>query len=277
MRSRFTYFIIFLCLIFWPVNLFLSNTFPNFISYSIPTVFLLISYFLYRKYPKYYLLPILLIPFFEKKLLFLPVIFCLLDYLLKPNKRVFTFFLISTAIFGIFFQSFKGQTVFNKDYEAEQLVLRNTQLYPNILSARFFQNKPRIYINKLNSNFFSLTDPNNYFFAFHPRPIEIVNQNLHKFPFFAIPFFLAGIFYIYRHPYAKFILISSIGCLISLTILNNFDRNDFVMWVPMGILMIYGIEQLNKKHPNIFYVISILLIIFSVPELIRDYIEAYLL
>ena len=112
---------------------------------------------------------------------------------------------------------FSTQSVFAHDYQGEQLVLRNTELYPNILMARVFQNKPRIYINKYASNFFALTDLNNYFFALHPEPIS-GNVNMFKYPFLDLVFFLFGIYYFTKSKYKKLILLILIpGVLIFFT------------------------------------------------------------
>lgn len=271
MASRYRYFIIFLCLILWPLNLFVFNTVPDFFSYLIPAILLVISYILYLKSPKYYLIPILLIGIFEKKLVLLPVIFCLTELITKFSKRTLIFLLIALTFFGLFFKNFKGQTVFNKDYEAEQLVLRNIHLYPNVISARLFQNKAKIYFDKLDGNFFALIDPNNYFFAFHPRPIPVDNQNLYKFPFFALPFLFVGLYYFGKNPDKKFVLILFISCIISLTVLKNFDRNDFILWLPVSLIIINGVNILAKRQKFVFGVISILLIAYSIPEFVRDY------
>jgi hypothetical protein len=81
---------------------------------------------------------------------------------------------------------------------------------------------------------------------------------------------LVGIFFIKNHPDKKFIFISSIGIFISLIILKNFDRNDFILWVPFSLIIVYGIGYLAKNHRKIFLLISILLIIYSVPEILRN-------
>ncbi len=260
-----------LCLALWPINLYLANTLSDFINYLIPATLLLISYFLYKKTPKYYLLPIFFIGIFEKKLLLIPVVFYGLEMIMEFDRKKLILFIVSLVLLIVYFPSFRGQTVFTRDYQAEQSILRNIELYPNVVTARIFQNKPRIYINKLSDNFFALTDLNNYFFGLHPRPIVIDNQNLFKIPFVAIIFFLYGAFYITGSIDKKFILISLASCLISLTLLKNFDRNDFVLWLPISLTIIYGINRLSLKNPKLFNIISTIFIIFAIPEFIRGF------
>lgn len=162
------------------------------------------------------------------------------------------------------------QTIFLKDYEAEQLVLRNIHLYPTPLFARVFQNKGRIYLNKFLDNFFALTDPNNYFFGLHPRPIVPNNKNLFKFPFIAIVFFLYGIFNIDKYKYKKVLFVSTMFLLALLSILNNFDGYDFVLWLPISLLIIYGIDTLHAKNKKLFNTNAILFLIFAIPEIMRS-------
>lgn len=131
------------------------------------------------------------------------------------------------------------ETIFTKDYEAEQLILRNTQLYPTIIEARLFQNKGRIYLNKFTENFFALSDPNYYFFGLHPRPIVPDNKNLFKYPFVAIVFFFYGILEIGKFKYRKILLILSVFLLTSLSILKNFDGYDIILWFPVSSIIVH--------------------------------------
>jgi len=266
-----------LCLTLWPLNLYLANTQPDFVTYLIPAVLVTISFFLYKKYPNYYLIPIIFIGLFEKKLLPLSIIFCLFELLNKFNKKTLVLVIISFLIFLLNIPAYRGQTIFNKDYEAEQLILRNIHLYPNAILARIFQNKLRIYINKAADNFFALTDPNNYFFGFHPRPISINNQNLFKYPFLAIVFFLYGIFYIGECKDKKFIIFAFLSSLVSLIILQNFDRNDFILWLPVSLVIVHGIKKLSLKNQKIFTTISVLLILFALPEFLRSFVQKALI
>jgi hypothetical protein len=235
--------LILLTLALWPINLYLANTPQDFLTYVIPAILLLVSRYLYIKYPKYYLVPILAIGLFEKKLLILSIIFCLLELITKFSKKTLIFLGISIIILTFSFNSFKGQTIFNKDYEAEQLLIRNIHLYPDIYTARFFQNKPKIYLGKIYNNFFSLVDLNNYFFANHPAPITTSTQELYKYFYPLIIFLLLGIYNFKSMLERKFVLFSFIACLLSLVILNNFDRNDFILWVPISLIIIHGIKK----------------------------------
>ncbi len=268
--------VILLGILLWPINLYFANTPSNFTNYIIPAIILLISYFLYIKNDRYYLLPILSIGLFEKKLLIFPVIFILLEIFKKFNKVKLLTLFMSLVILLVNWQPFKGQTILNKDYEMEQTIIRNTYLYPSIPMARIFQNKLRIYLNKFSENTFALIDPNNYFFGFHPRQITVTNQNLYKYPFISIVFILYGVYYINNHKYKDFIAFSLVSGILSLSLLQNFDRNDFLLWIPISLIFIHGVEKLYKDRPRLWKLLLILFLMFSVPQFLRSYVEKIL-
>lgn len=267
--------IIFLCLFSWPFNLFLANTKTDFIRYLIPLVILGISYFLWTKRNDYFLLPPLIIPFFEPKLALFPIVFIATNLLYsKKFKKSLILLALSIIVFAMVWKPFKNQTIFTYDYQARQQVLRNITLYPNPLLARMFQNKAKIYYDKFISNFFALTDPNNYFFGFHPREITITNQNLDKYPFLSILFVLIGIFVLRKSWNKYFIITSLVSLVISLAILNSFDRNDFILWLPISLVIIEGTKYLyffkNKKP---IYLFSIFFILFALIQFVSNYVN----
>lgn len=164
-------------------------------------------------------------------------------------------------------------TIFNKDYQAEQLILRNIHLYPNVFLARLFQNKGRIYFDKFTGNFFALTDPNNYFFGLHPRPIVPDNKNLFKFPFVAIVFFFYGLLFIHKYKYGKVLGLVSLALLLFLSTLANFDGYDFLLWLPVSLVIIHGANVMEQKNKKLFTAAAIIFLIFAIPEIIRAFIK----
>ena len=132
-------------------------------------------------------------------------------------------------------QSFVPRTIFESDYQAQQVILRNINLYPNIPLARFFQNKLVVISKKYFDNFFSLIDPNYYFFASHPR--EVVNgQNYFRLPFILI-FPLFWFMFKTKHKSKKAILLSTLAVILILSFFTNFYQYDLVLW-PLFIFMI---------------------------------------
>ncbi len=252
-------------IITWPLSLFVVNSPQNFLNYVYPALLILLSFVLFRKKYKYYFLPLFLIPFIQPKLAILPLLFLIINF----NKRYLKFLILSFVILVFFFKPFFGQTIFVSDYEAKQKVLQEQKLYPSIFLARLFQNKARIPIDKLTNNFFALTDPNNYFFGFAPRQITIDNQNLKKFPFLSLPLFLVGAYYLAKEKNKKFILSILIASIINLTILTNFDRNDFILWVPISIIILNGLKLLKSRFKQKSKWYYFLLIIFAIPEILR--------
>lgn len=235
-----------LTLVLWPVNLYLKNTLPDFIIYLIPAILIVISYFLYSKKSVSYIVPIMLIPFFEKKFLILPLIFIAIEIYINFKKGLITLFITSLVLFFWNFTYFKNQTVFNRDYEGEQLLIRNIHLYPNIPLARTFQNKPKLYLSKVSDNFFSLIDLNNYFFAGHPAPTIINTQELYKFYWPLLIFLLLGVYNFKEYVNKNYVLTILVSSIISLSLLQNFDRHDFILWFPISLIIIYGIKKIFR-------------------------------
>lgn len=166
--------------------------------------------------------------------------------------------------------SFSVKTIFENDYQGEQLVLRNIGLYPTPLLARVFQNKPRIYLTKYLQNFFILTDPNTYFFALHPQPLP-GNVNLSKFPFMGVYFFLIGIFYFQKSRF-KYLTISTLTLsVVFLSALKNFEGFDIVLWFPMSLIIINGINVFYDKNKKLCNYFSIAFLIFTIPEIFRSF------
>jgi|WetSurSiteA1Bulk_404760.scaffolds.fasta_scaffold00617_5 hypothetical protein len=261
--------IVALTLLFWPLGLFFKNTPRDFLNYLVPTVIILITFFLFKHKKNYYFLPLLVIPFISPKLILIPILVFAYEAIIN-KKRVNAIFLFLALLFSaLFIKSFWGQTIFHYDYEARQTILRNTYLYPNIPMARFFQNKTKIISDKLSGNLFSLTDLSNYYFGSHPRENNLNNQNLDKFPYFALPLLLLGIYFFNKDDNKKFILPILIASFINLLVLNNFDRNDFVLFFPLALIHINGIEYLENKLPKKIKYYYWIFLIFSVQQLAR--------
>lgn len=249
--------IILLGSIFWPLGLYLTNQPRDFLFYTLPTLIILLSYWFYRKNNKYHLFPLLITPFIDTKLSIFPLLVSvglLFNSKVKMKIRIFFLFL-SLLVLTINFKVFTQQSIFVLEYEKKQEVLRDLKLYPNTFMARVFQNKARIVTDKFSINLTALIDPGNYFFSFHPREGVVNNQNLIKYPFLTIIPVLVGIFNIKKIKYYKFTLIIFLSSILSLSLLETFDRSDFILWFPMTIFFIHGINRMFKSKKNYWYVI----------------------
>lgn len=230
---------IFLILITWPLFLFVNNTFKDFTHYLLPL---------------------------DPKFAILPLLFVLIYFQFKKPKLL----LISLIPLIIFFRPFFGQSIFTFDYQSQQKILQEQKLYPNIFTARLFQNKLQIPVTKFENNFFALIDPNNYFFGFAPRQISLDNQNLKKFPFLSLPFLLVGLYFIKNFKHKKILLSFLFAAIINLSLVTNFDRNDFILWLPLSIIIIYGLSVFDKnfKYAKYYQIIFIVFACFEITRII---------
>ena len=230
--------VIFLILITWPISLFVNNTFKDFLSY--------------------------VFPLFNPKFAILPLLFVLIYF--KFKKPVLIIF--SIIILLIFVKPFYGQTIFITNNDAKEVLIQKGNLYNSVFLARLFQNKARIPIDKASNNFFALTDPNNYFFGFAPGQIKVDNQNLLKFPFLSLSFILIGLYSINKLKNKKLILSFLLAGIINLTILTNFDRNDFILWIPLSLIIIYGLNVFNDRFKYAKYY-ELIFVAFGFIEILK--------
>ncbi len=252
-------------LVFWPAHLFLSNTPADFLSYFLPAVLLGISLFLYPSSNYFWFL--LAIGLIQPKLALFPLLVSLLFFLIK--KQNLLFLLLSAIIFIFNLKPFQAQSILHYDHNKTQEVISRTQLYPNSLLARTFHNKARIYLDKTNERLFALTDINNYFFSFHPRENILENQNLVKFPFVSIIFFLVGLFYLNKHPKFIFLTLIAASLLTNLSMLNIYDRNDFILWPILAAVIIFGAKTPYSSTHRLANITSAVLLLFAGIEFIR--------
>lgn len=273
MRTKLEFIAVGLSVLFWPLSLLLANTPSDFLSYLLPALLVGLSFVLLSRNQRFYLAPLLFIPLVEPKLAAFPLMVAVLAFLWQREKRFLVFTLLSFLILVFTWRGFWGQTVFTPDYQAQQEVIAKTYLYPSVFLARLFQNKPRIYLGKFNHNFFALGDPNNYFFGFHPREILLDNQNLNKYPFLSIVFAFLGFYYLRKHPRWKFISILLISSALSLSLLKIFDRNDFILWVPLSLVLIHGVKTFQAKQKKKAVIFYLIFFAFTIPELFRIFLR----
>jgi len=234
---------------------------------------LALSFILSKPRPKLHFLPILTIPIIEPKLALLPFSIAALNLLwAKERKKAFVPVFVSLIILIVLWKPFLGQTIFTPDYEARQEVIRKTQLYPSVFTARLFQNKARIYIDKITDNFFALIDPNNYFFGFAPRQI-VNNQNLNKYPFLSILFALYGLYSLGKSENKNMLVSTLFAGVFTLSMLTVFDRNDFILWLPVSLIFVHGVNRFKKEHPNKARLYFLIFLFFALPELIKIFVQ----
>src|SRR3989344_4820930 len=147
--------VVVLGVVFWPVHLLFANTPLDFLHYLVPALFLWLSYFVFRVDRKFYLLPLLFIPIFEPKLAPVPLLACLLEIVFYKSDRVkWGILLLSLVLLLLSRQGFVGQTILRVDNDSRQAIIGKSYLYPNPFLARVYQNKARIWLDRINNNFF---------------------------------------------------------------------------------------------------------------------------
>ncbi len=154
--------------------------------------------------------------------------------------------------FDIFANSWRAGTIFQVPPLDYDYLVRKISLFSNRNLARVEENKLTPVFSSLSLNFFSLIDPNNYFFGFHPREQVITNQNLVKFPPFSILFFLIGIYHFEKlKRYKTYLVYISISVLV-LSTLKVFDGFDLILYLPLALIINNGLTVVsNKKSPAV--------------------------
>lgn len=236
-----TYLLVFLTVLFWPLNFLLHNSLEQTFHFFLPSILAIGGVGFMKNFLIGRSVVLGAIPLVNSSLLFVPLLISTL------KRNIFNYLLIALVVGSSLFFAWKpflGSSIFYFSLDDQQKIIRQTYLYPDIYTARLFQNKLTIYTNRFLFNFFALIDPNNYFFGFHPREIAVENQNLQKFPFLTAGFFLIGLYHAIRNK--RCLLGAIVVILVNLALLKNFDKTDAILWLPLSILIIDGIIKFTK-------------------------------
>ncbi len=191
-------------------------------------------------------------------------------YCFKKGKLKSFILVLGVLFLGIFFggkNRIDRLTILGRNELDWHYLNTKRSLYDNRIEALLLQNKYVEVIDKYNKNLFLLIDPNNYFFGLHPRELVGDNQNLMKFPFLAIIPFFVGVINIKKYKNRTWWVALSSSLIILLALLKNPDRYDFVLWFPLGLMIIYGLGIMARfKQARLLFGFYL---IFCLMELIR--------
>ena len=165
-------------------------------------------------------------------------------------------------------------SIFAPDDQAILVINAKRSVYENDFLGRLFNNKATFVYNRFKANFFALTDPNNYFFGFHPREIVRENLNLDKFPFISLVFLLYA-FYCFNLLKKGKLLLIAFFVLAGLLALANFDKVDFILYPILAVFMLHGIKRMRTEKPRFFVAVAIFLVIFSIPQYLRAFVNLH--
>jgi len=187
---------------------------------------------------------------------------------MKKATIIIAIFAVFLWPFNYFFEnqglSFRPHHVFEFDYQAQQQILRNINVYPNIPLARMFQNKLVIISGKYLDGFFALIDPNYYFFGSHPR--EVINgQNYFRLPLLlSIP--LLWYLLKFSGKSKKFVISFGFFTLLFLSLFTNYYKFDLVLWPFFLIMTTYGLIDIVKANGFIGNTLTVFIMIEAVFE-----------
>ena len=165
-------------------------------------------------------------------------------------------------------------SIFAPDDQAPLIINAKRSVYGFDFFGRLFNNKATFVYNRFKANFFALTDPNNYFFGFHPREIVRENLNLDKFPFISLVFLLYA-FYCFNLLKKGKLLLIAFFVLAGLLALANFDKADFILYPILAVFMLHGIKRMRTEKPRFFVAVAIFLVIFSIPQCLRAFVNLH--
>lgn len=257
-----------LIFVFWPVSFVLANTqtWPIFI---LAATVLTVDWILYLKKYKYHYYLYLLLPLIHPVYLVFPMIFLLLNFkdYRKPLSLIsYSLIFIVISIFS--YKTFYAYSIFTPDPLAKDTLIKKISLIPNRDLARIYENKTTVSQEKYKANIFLSLDLNNYFFSLHPRE-EGNSQNLSKYPYLTVIPFLLGLFSLLENVHKKWLITIFIAAILSLGFINNQDRYDLLIFLPVSLLCFYGLKRLASSSNLFFWIFSFAFIPISLIELAR--------
>lgn len=273
MKKLFYWISAVLVLAFWPLSFFLANR-DSWMPFFLVLIILLVDLVLYLKQVDYHYFLYLLLPLIHPAFLAFPFFAFLL--IVMPIKKVPSWTILAPIIYTVLlvfvslftYKTFYAYSIFTPDPLAFDTLNKKISLIPNRNLARIYENKTTIFQDKMKSNIFISLDPNNYFFSLHPQEIG-GNQNLSKFPYLAIIIFLIGVYFLPENKHKYWIISLFITAAISIAFINNQDRFDLILYLPVSIICLSGLKKILDTSSTYSWIFMTVFIPISIIELIR--------
>lgn len=273
MKNLLYWIVILLTISIWPISFWLSNTRDGFLLLIPSTLIVLDLFFIINRFQYHYFI-YLLLPLIHPAFLLFPLFYLLFNLQSYSRFPQVVYLIIFLLISIINFRNFYAYSIFTPDPLASDTLIKKISLIPNRNLARVFENKTTIFQDKFKDNIFVSLDPNSYFFAYHPR--ELGNgQNLFKFPFLSLIFFTIGLYSLSKFQYQKWLISIIISCVFSIALINNQDRFDIFLCVPVSIICLIGINKLFERPSKLSLLIALFFVSTSIFEVLR-FIQIYI-
>ncbi len=267
MKNNISWIVLILTLLFWPIS-FISNNQHTWLPFFVALFILGIDYLLFTKKNENRYFLYLLLPLVHPGYLIFPFVAIFLNF--KKIKLVPLLLYIAMLIILAFklWGPFYSSSIFIKDPLALDSLSKKITLIPSRNLARIFENKTTPYQEKYMANIFISLDLNNYFFALHPQEVG-GNQNLNKYPFLAIIFFLVGLFSIPDEKSKTWLYSIFLSSVLSLAFLSNQDKLDLIMYLPISLLIYNGLNKIKKNSYSQYLLFLLVYIPFTLFDFIR--------
>ncbi len=257
----------FLIFVFWPISFYLANR-QVWLLFITSTLVIVLNWVLYTKKIQYHYFLYLILPLFHPVFLFVPVILIIFYIKEVPIKALVAYAGILTLLFLFTFKSFYAYSIFTPDPLAKDTLIKKISLIPNRNLARVYENRFTVPLEKFKSNIFESLDLNNYFFAFHPQELGS-GQNLIKFSYLTIMLFIFGIYYLNKNIHRKWLLSTILSSMLSLALINNQDKYESLLFVPVSLVCFYGLKRISTNNNYLSNIFMVIYILISLTELIR--------
>jgi hypothetical protein len=257
----------FLIFVFWPISFYLANR-QVWLVFAASTLVIVLNWVLYTQKVKYHYFIYLILPLLHPVFLFVPIISIIFHLKGISSKTLAAYAGILMLLILLTFKSFYAYSIFTPDPLAKDTLIKKISLISARNLARVYENRFTIPLEKFKSNIFESLDINNYFFAYHPQELGS-SQNLIKFSYLTIMLFIFGIYYLNENIHKKWLLSTIFSSIVSLALINNQDRYESLLYVPVSLVCFYGLKKIVTSNNYLSKFFMVIYILISLTELIR--------
>ena len=157
------------------------------------------------------------------------------------------------------------QTIFYSVSSDEEWTFQKELALDTSVVKKIYLNKTTIIKDRYLKNLLVLVDPNNYFFAMHPREDVSGVDYRFKYPFWAILFLIPGIGVTLENKKYRKLWWVMLGEILMLSFLKQMDGLDIILFFPITYLLYLGVKKVSKyKYSWVLFIVLIILMAIEI-------------